>query len=125
MDEMEDKLGSILSNPQMMQQIMAMAQMLGQSQPQSQPQPEPPPAPPKPALQPMNTGMDAAMLQRIYGIARQSGIDKNQQALLKALTPYLSRERIVKLEKAMRAAKIAALASTALSTSGLSFFSGR
>lgn len=122
MDEMEDKLSSILSNPQMMQQIMTMAQALGQSQPQVQPEP---PSPTKPALQPMNTGMDAAMLQKVYNIARQSGIDKNQQALLKALGPYLSRERIVKLEKAMRAAKIAGLASTALSTSGFSFFSGR
>lgn len=70
-------------------------------------------------------GMDPAMIQRIYSIARQSGIDKNQQALLKALGPYLSRERITKLEKAMRAAKIAALASTALSGSGLPLFSGR
>lgn len=66
-----------------------------------------------------------AMLQKLIGVARQSGIDKNQQNLLKALSPYLSRERIVKLEKAMRAAKIAALASTALSSAGISFQSGR
>lgn len=121
MDEMEDKLGTILNNPQMMQQIMSMAQMLGQSQPQ---QTAPAPAPPSPP-QSLTGGMDTAMLQRIYNIARQSGIDKNQQALLKALTPYLSRERIVKLEKAMRAAKIAGLASTALEGAGISLFSGR
>ena len=123
MDEMEDKLGAILGNPQMMQQIMSMAQNLGQSQPQTEP---PPPPAPKPAVQANSFGtMDPAMLQRIYGIARQSSIDKNQQALLKALGPYLSRERIVKLEKAMRAAKIAGMASTALAGSGLTFFSGR
>ena len=29
MEDMEDKIGAILSNPQMMQQIMAMAQSLG------------------------------------------------------------------------------------------------
>ena len=29
MDEMEEKLGSILNNPQMMQQIMSMAQSMG------------------------------------------------------------------------------------------------
>ena len=34
MDEMNEKLGAILSNPQMMQQIMSMAQAMGQ---QSQP----------------------------------------------------------------------------------------
>lgn len=124
MDEMEEKLGAILGDPQMMQQIMTMAQALGQSQPQQQPEPPPPPPKPAPPSLPMG-GMDPAMLQRIYGIARQSGIDRNQQALLKALGPYLSRERIVKLEKAMRAAKIAALASTALAGSGLPLFSGR
>ena len=118
MDEMESKLNSILGNPQMMQQIMAMAQAMGQ---QEQPPSEEPP--PKP--QPMPSMQDAAMLQKIAGIARQSGVDKNQQALLKALSPYLSRERISKLERAMRAAKIAGIASTALGNGGIPFLSGR
>ena len=125
MGEMEEKLGAILNDPQMMQQIMSMAQALGQSAPPppSQPRQEEPPKSAPPQLIP--SGAEAAMLQRLYGIARQSGIDKNQQALLKALTPYLARERIVKLEKAMRAAKIAGLASTVLGQSGIQFFSGR
>ena len=117
MDEMESKLNSILGNPQMMQQIMAMAQTMGQQEPPSE---EPTPKP-----QPMPSMQDAAMLQRIAGIARQSGVDKNQQALLKALSPYLSRERISKLERAMRAAKIAGIASTALGSGGIPFLSGR
>lgn len=121
MDEMEDKLSSILGNPQMMQQIMSMAQALGGGQ-SEQPREEAPPPPPKTAP---SAGFDAAAMQKLFGIARQSGIDKNQQALLKALSPYLSRERIVKLEKAMRAAKIAAVASTALGGDGIPFFSGR
>ncbi len=115
MDGMEDKLNSILGNPQMMQQIMSMAQALGQSQPEPTRQ-EPPP--PKPEM-----AMDPAMLQRILSIARQSGIDKNQQNLLRALVPYLNKDRISKLEKAMRAAKIAALAGPMLG--GLPFLSGR
>ena len=122
MDEMQDKLGAILNNPQMMQQIMAMAQMMGKSDPSpSPPKQEEPLRQMQPAFP---TGNDAAMLQRLYGIARQSGIDKNQQALLRALSPYLSRDRITKLEKAMRAAKIASLASTALGAGG-SFFTSR
>ena len=116
MDEMESKLNSILGNPQMMQQIMAMAQAMGQQE-------QPPEDPPKP--QPMPSMQDAAMLQKIAGIARQSGVDKNQQALLKALSPYLSRERISKLERAMRAAKIAGIASSALGNGGIPFLSGR
>ena len=39
MSELEEKLGTILSNPQLMQQISAMAQALGQAPPE-------PPAPP-------------------------------------------------------------------------------
>ena len=120
MDQMEDKLSAILGNPQMMQQIMSMAQALGSSQPE--PPKEEPPPPPRQAAP---TGLDMATMQKLFGIARQSGIDKNQQALLKALGPYLSRERIVKLEKAMRAAKIAAMASTALGSDGIPFLSGR
>lgn len=118
MDEMESKLGAILGNPQMMQQIMAMAQAMQQDEQKNEPKPEPPKNFTAPAMP------DAAMLQRIAGIARQSGVDKNQQALLKALSPYLSRERISKLERAMRAAKIAAVASTALG-GNLPFLSGR
>ncbi len=124
MDGMEEKLGAILNNPQMMQQIMAMAQTLGQSQvpPPESPKPEPPPQQMMPSLP---SGMDMAMLQKVMGLARQSGIDKNQQNLLCALGPYLSRERISKLEKAMRAAKIASLAATALRSSGMLSYSGR
>lgn len=130
MDEMENKLNSILGNPQMMQQIMAMAQAMGQQDmPKQEEKPPEPPPQPKPqsvsTMPAMPSMQDAAMLQRIAGIARQSGIDKNQQALLKALGPYLSRDRITKLERAMRAAKIAAFASTALGSGSFPFFSGR
>ena len=44
MDKMEDKLGAILNNPQLMVQIMSMAQSLGQNQPS--PPPKEDPAPP-------------------------------------------------------------------------------
>ena len=124
MDEMEEKLGAILGNPQMMQQIMSMAQALGQNTPQNQP-PQPPAEPPRQTIAPLGGNMDPAMIQRIAGLVRQSGIDKNQQSLLKALGPYLSRDRIVKLEKAMRAAKIAAMASTVLRSGGINFYGGR
>lgn len=123
MDDMTQQLGAILNNPQMMQQIMSMAQALGQNAP---PPPEPPrPDPPKPSVPALAGSVDPVMLQRIFQLVQRSGIDKNQQALLKALNPYLTRERIMKLEKAMRAAKIASLASTTLSSAGISLFSGR
>ena len=104
MAEMDDKLGAILNNPAMMQQIMAMAQNLGQQSPTPQEQ-----AP---------LGFDPSMIQNIMHMSSQTGIDGNQQALLTALHPFLPGERIGKLEKAMRAAKLARIASTLLNQGG-------
>ena len=110
MSELEQKLNDVLSNPEMMQKIMSLAQNMGFS-PQTQEKQEPPKQE-KPAFS--LPDMDPGMLQKLSGFARQSGIDKNQQALLHALTPYLSRTRISKLERAMRAAKMAGFATTFL-----------
>lgn len=121
MDEMEDKINTILSNPEMMQKIMSMASALGGQPPPSQlqssqsPQPEPSPL----------GNIDAATIQKIIDLAQQSKIDKREQALLRALGAYLSRERIGKLEKAMRAAKIAKIASTVIDRRGVPFLAGR
>lgn len=120
MDDMEQKLNSILGNPDMMAQIMNMAQAMGANQPAEAPPPERANPPALPAM-----GIDPAMLQKIAMIAQQSGIDNHQQGLLRALRPYLHEERIVKLEKAMRAAKIAGIAASALGGAGSLFFPGR
>ena len=119
MDGMEEKLNAILGNPQMMQQIMSMAQAMGKQEEPVQKEE------PKQEQQSIGSGLDMATIQKLSNIARQSGIDRNQQNLLKALRPYLSKERISKLEKAMRAAKIASIASTALAGSGISLLTGR
>ena len=114
MSEMEDKMNAVLSNPQLMQQIMSMAQSLGQSS-TVQESPVPQEAPP----------IDLALVQKLSGLAGQSGIDAQQQALLQALHPYLSQSRVSKLEKAMRASKMARLASGFLSQGGMSLLTGR
>lgn len=105
MGEMEEKLNGILNDPQMMQKIMSMAQSIS----------APDAASPRADALP---NLDLGMIQKLSGIASQTGIDKNQQSLLLALKPYLSRERIGKLEKAMRAAKMARLASGFLGQQG-------
>lgn len=117
MDDMEEKLGSILNNPQMMQQIMSMAQSMGG---QSSNRPEPPKK-----QEAMLPEIDLATIQKISGLAQKSSIDKREQALLRALGAYLSKDRISKLEKAMRAAKMAKLASSALGQRGTSTYVGR
>lgn len=117
MSEMEEKLGAILSNPQMMQQIMSMAGSLGQAAPAPQP---PAPAPP-PAL----PNLDPGMLQALSGLAGSGGIDRDQQNLLTALAPYVSAQRLHKLEKAMRASKMARTATAFLNAGGLQLLTGR
>lgn len=124
MSEMEEKLGAILNNPQMMQQIMSMAQAMNQATPKEKPK-EPPQEKRDDPTPPSFPDIDLSMLQRISGFARQGGIDANQQALLSALSPYLSRDRVTKLEKAMRAAKMAKFASAFLNSGGLQLLTGR
>ena len=106
MDDMSEKIGAILNDPKMMEQIMSMASVLGNNQ-----------GPAKQESVPM-PDIDIATIQRLTGLAKQSSIDKREQALLRALGAYLSKDRICKLEKAMRAAKMARLASHALGQKG-------
>lgn len=100
MAELEDKLNAILNDPNTMQQLMAMAQSLGNA----------------PSTGDGFPNIDPAMLQKLTAVASQGSIDRNQQILLKALHPYLSQERIRKLEKAMRAAQMAKVATGVLNS---------
>ena len=115
MDELEEKLGAILNDPKMMQNIMAMAQSLSQD----------------PGTQAKsgagNSGMefDAAMFQKLGSMANSASIDPSQKQLLNALSPFVNQSRVSKLEKAMRAAKMAKLASTFLNSGGLQLLGGR
>lgn len=122
MSELEEKLGAVLNNPQLMQQILSMAQALGGGQGQVQKQePQKPQEPAAPSL----PNLDPRMLQSLAGMARQGGVDQNQQALLQALSPYLSQTKVGKLERAMRAARMAGAASAFLNAGGLQLLTGR
>lgn len=103
MSELEEKLNQVLSDPNTLQQIMALAQSMGAASPQQPPAPTP--APPE---------ADLGMMKQVASLASGTTVDANQRALLRALSPYVSRDRVGKLEKAMRAAKMAAFASTLL-----------
>lgn len=110
MSELEEKLGAMLSNPQLMQQISSLVQAMGQ--------PSPSPPPPTPPQQPSEP--DLSQLQGLASLLQSNRIDTNQQALLRALSPYLSPWRVGKLERAMRASKMAGLASVFLRSDGQS-----
>lgn len=120
MSELEDKLGAVLSNPHLMQQIMSMAQTLeatGKQAPkESHPSEQAPPSLPN---------LDPGMLKSLTGFMQRGAVDNNQRALLQALSPYLSRDRVEKLERAMRAAQMAGAASVFLNSGGLQLLTGR
>lgn len=118
MSELEEKLNALMSNPQLMQQIAAMAQTMGGPQQET---PQTSRETPKQSL----PELDPRLLQMLSQTAGQSGVDSNQTALLQALSPYISSSRIQKLERAMRAARLAGTASLFLNSGGLKLLSGR
>ena len=110
MAELQDQLNSILSNPQMMQQIMSIAGSLGNQAPQSAP-----PSSPPPSQGPDNTmPFDPAAMQSMMELLRSTQLDSRQQNLLKALGAYLPNEKLTRLQRAMQASRVARYASSAL-----------
>lgn len=128
MAEFDDKLNSILSNPDAMAQIMQLAQSLsggteggalgappppppqtggfasGQSQ---QPSQTPPPSGGDP-LSALAGGLDPQLLLRFLPLLRELGgqQDSNARQLLYALRPYLKPERQEKVERALQLARL-------------------
>ena len=119
MSEFDEKLNSLLSNPDAMAQIMQMAQSLssgGQAQQPPPPvsPPPPPQAPPSPGGDPFSSlagltgGMDPAMLAKLLPLVQELGSqnDSNARQLLQALRPYLRPERQDKIERALQLARL-------------------
>lgn len=107
MGEFDDKLNAILSNPQMMQQIMAMAGSFSQ-------QASPPPREPEPP----GLSLDPGAMQGMLELLRGTQLDRRQHDLLTALGAYLPPDKVGRLQKAMQASRVAKLASTALNKKG-------
>lgn len=125
MAEFDEKLNSLLSNPEAMAQIMQMAQSLsgGQKQQPAQqapqqpvhsPPPPPPQAPPSSSgdllssLSSLTGGMDPAILAKLLPLIQELGSqnDSNARQLLYALRPYLKPERQEKIERALQLARL-------------------
>lgn len=134
MAEFDDKLNSILSNPDAMSQIMQLAQSLGgdgggqsaspppsgQPGPQQEPSWGPPPpqqtAPPPPGggggdlLSSLmgGGGLDPGLLSRLLPLIQELGgqRDSNARNLLYALRPYLRSDRQEKVERALQLARL-------------------
>ena len=104
MAEFEDKLSSILGNPELMGQIMSMAGSLNQQSA---------PPPPQPQL-PFDPGAMAGMMQMLQA----TQLEPRQRNLIHALRGFVPDDRLVRLEKAMQASLIARFASTAMNREG-------
>ena len=105
MAEFEEKLQSILGNPELMGQIMSMAGSLNQ----------PPPPPPQQSTGlPFDPGTMAGMMQML----KATQLEPKQRQLIQALRGFVPDDRLVRLEKAMQASLIARFASTAMNQGG-------
>lgn len=120
MSELEQRLNALMSNPQLMQQIASMAQTMGATSQQEQAVQNTPPAPSAPSA-----SFDPKLLQTVAQVMGNAGVDENQEALLQALSPFLSGYRIQKLQRAMQAARLAGAASSFLNAGGLQMLIGR
>lgn len=109
MAEFDEKLQSILSNPEIMGQIMSMAGAMNQPPPQS----APPPPQPSPGLP-----FDPAAIQSMMSMLQATQLDARQRNLINALRGYVPDDRLVRLEKAMQAGMIARFASAAMNQGG-------
>lgn len=113
MAEFDDKLNSILSNPDAMAQIMQLAQSIGgaDASPAQQPQ-QAQQAPPAERsgdlLSSLAGGLDPKLLLRLMPLIQELGgqRDSNAKQLLYALRPYLKPERQEKVERALQLARL-------------------
>lgn len=107
MAEFEEKLQSILGNPELMGQIMSMAGAMNQQPPQ--------PAPPQQSTGlPFDPGAMAGMMQML----KATQLEPRQRQLLQALRGFVPDDRLVRLEKAMQASIIAKFAASAMNQGG-------
>lgn len=121
MSELEDKLNSILGDPQAMSQIMSLARSLGgasaapepsasQTPPGDPPEPTTPTAAPSP-----ENGLDPRLLAMARRIMEEYRADDNEKAaLLQALRPFVAERRYAKLDKAVQIARLSRVIRVAL-----------
>lgn len=111
MDDFEEKLNSILSSPETMGQIMALADSLtgksgGEAAGEQAPAQDVPPS----GGSPLNlfADLDPQLMSRAAAILGEYTAGNDEKtALLTALRPFLSEERRPRLDKAVRIAQLA------------------
>ena len=135
MGDFEEKLNAILSNPEAMAQVAALAQSLGGggTQQDSQevgdasqggrPSPEPMAGPPPPEpgdLSSLLGQIDPGMIRRLLPLVQEMNgpQDAQRRQFLYALRPYLKASRRDKIDRALQIAKMLHLGRQFLGTLG-------
>ena len=123
MEDFEEKLNSILSSPETMGQIMALANSLSGGGEDSQESHEPvqQDAAPEPGgkalgdLSALLQGMDSGSMQKLMALwgEYRRGEDEKER-LLQALKPFLREERQEKLDRAVQIARISRVIRSAI-----------
>ena len=105
MNELEDRINSVLNDPSQMEKLANIAKsIMGGSQ-----SAEAPPAP----------DIDPALIARIGSIMSRGEIKSSKdKKLLEAMRPYLSEKRRSKMDKALKIAKLAGIAEIAMTELG-------
>ena len=115
MAEFDDKLNSLLSNPDAMSQIMQLAQSLsggGQDAPPPSPPPPPISSTPKSESGDIFSSLlgntDPSLFIKLLPLIQELGSQQNSNArqLLYALRPYLKEDRQEKVERALQLARL-------------------
>lgn len=133
MSEWEEKLNTLLSDPDAMAQVMQMAQSLSQQMGQpggaAPPPPNgaaaPPPSPPPlegqaNASSPLPGGIDPSLVQKLLPLLSQLNRPESGEtaAFLRALRPFLKPERQDKVERAAQLARFIHLGKALLLSEG-------
>lgn len=99
MDDLNEKLERLLSNPDSMAKIQATLSALRSESPPADP---PPPTP-------VSTGPDLAALTKLLPLLTDSGQESEDTRLLMALRPYLHGERAGRLDETVKLLRLVKL----------------
>ena len=115
MDDINEKLNTLLSDPDSMARILQLAQQLSGSQPQPpQPQPPAPAKPPSPL-----PDIDPQLIARFLPLLQELTRDTSQTTqLLYALRPFLKDGKQEKVERAARLARLISIGKRFLTEGG-------
>ena len=118
MEDMDSKLNALLSDPEAMGRIMALAQQLSDESAASSPPPSPEPPP---SSQQEDDGFDPMLFLKFLPLLQELRQDNSSQSMqfLSAMRPFLKPERQPKVERAVKLAHLICVGKKFLTEGGL------